>query len=467
MAMIAFAKAACCAALLALLTTSILVEPTGAYSYSSPRSSTGGGPPSWTELERRLPSSLVPGPAVYGVGGDAIPDDADLRGKTVLYRDANGWCPRCEQAWLALEVKGIDYVTVLVDGGGEGDGGAGCYDNPGTVLPRVAWPDGTVHVGSGDMLPFLEKVEEVSPPGSSSPAFFPDISAAVDIVRTSIDRRFDGVMPRYTRPSGTAPYVYRVDKAAEEGEVVQRFKYQVTLEEIEEMLEEYDDGPFIAGRGITAADIFWAPFLERFVAHLPLLHDNLQPRSAQYEAIQDWYDAMDALPCYSCRVKGRGETWRRVLRAHHPDLDLTDASAAEPPIDVPTKKSFKPDKIWSRYADEKPYLASTPAGEAAARIVRDRDTIAEAASTACGAARLSDESADAALRELCDALVSSDGGDPDAVAMAAAKLSGDAREVAAYLDGGGGGIWEVPRDIGVLPAEALRALASAAPKPRI
>ena len=52
--------------------------------------------------------------------------------------------------------------------------------------------------------------------------------------------------------------------------------------QIEEVLEEYSDGPFggpfFAGRDVTAADIYWAPFLERFAAHLPLLYRSLSPR---------------------------------------------------------------------------------------------------------------------------------------------------------------------------------------------
>ena len=35
-------------------------------------------------------------------------------------------------------------------------------------------------------------------------------------------------------------------------------KTQVTLEEIEEILGEYDDGPFICGATPTAADVYWA-----------------------------------------------------------------------------------------------------------------------------------------------------------------------------------------------------------------
>uniref|UniRef100_A0A7S1YZM1 Uncharacterized protein n=1 Tax=Trieres chinensis TaxID=1514140 RepID=A0A7S1YZM1_TRICV len=84
---------------LALATTASVLPRSRAFS-----STARGGPPSWSDLEARLPSALVPGPAVYGVGEG--PEAADLKGKTVLYRDSNGWCPHSEQAWLALLVWG-------------------------------------------------------------------------------------------------------------------------------------------------------------------------------------------------------------------------------------------------------------------------------------------------------------------------------------------------------------------------
>jgi hypothetical protein len=33
----------------------------------------------------------------------------------VFFRDTNGWCPYCARVWLALEEKGIEYDSVLID----------------------------------------------------------------------------------------------------------------------------------------------------------------------------------------------------------------------------------------------------------------------------------------------------------------------------------------------------------------
>ena len=66
--------------------------------------STAPSLPTWSDLEKLLPTSSVAlmHPAVF----DAQKvEEATLKGKTVLWRDRNGWCPYAERAWLALEVK--------------------------------------------------------------------------------------------------------------------------------------------------------------------------------------------------------------------------------------------------------------------------------------------------------------------------------------------------------------------------
>lgn len=55
------------------------------------------------------------------------------------------------------------------------------------------------------------------------------------------------------------------------------------------------DGPFFAGAQFTAADIAWAPFLERYAHQLPALHEGLVPRDAsKYPSLAAWYEAMES-----------------------------------------------------------------------------------------------------------------------------------------------------------------------------
>jgi hypothetical protein len=148
----------------------------------------------WSDLETRLPSCASIEMPTFDA--DTV-DPAALEGATVLFADRNRWCPNSERVWLALELKQVHYVTVLVDDEYSATPGEdGC-------LPRVQWPDGTTNDGSG-IRAILERIETEHP---HEPNFFPRISVTVAVVRDSLNR-FDAIMPRFTRPSTLAPYVY-------------------------------------------------------------------------------------------------------------------------------------------------------------------------------------------------------------------------------------------------------------------
>ena len=110
-------------------------------------------------------------------------------------------------------------------------------------------------------------------------------------------------------------------------------------------------------------------------------------------------------------------------------------------------------------------MARTPAEEAAAQIVRRRATLVPTVADACG---FSSDASDAALAEVCAALLAIAGraneeGGADKIDSAASKaesgrraeLSEEACSAVTFLNAGG---FAVPRDLGVIPAEALRAL---------
>jgi len=415
----------------------------------APRATIVAAVSSWSDLESLVPSSVdLARPAVYHA--DTV-SAAALAGKTVLFRDANGWCPYAERVWLALELKVANYVTCLVHHRMPAD-----YGTPGEErsLPRVQWADGSMDDGSS-IGAILERIEQDYP---HPPALFPKTSVSVDYVRDSFNR-FDGIMPRFTLPSSLVPYVLacKIQRAGsfnieecELGELVPKYKYDVCLEEVDEILEEYD-GPFIAGKSITAADIWWAPFLERLAAYLPLLYPTGSARPSKgrgrFEALSEWYDAMDELvPCYSCRIKGRARTWQSLLRAD-PYLDGQTVDEPLPVPDLPTGSGFDADAVWGAYADGRAHVAPTAAQEAAAVIMSSREELLSSASEACG---FTTEVCDAALREVCQALACWDGSQD-----AQPTLSADALSAAAYLDATG---LEVPRDLGVIPSEALRVL---------
>eukprot|EP00964_Phaeocystis_antarctica_P112789 scaffold76899_cov84-Phaeocystis_antarctica.AAC.1 len=69
-------------------------------------------------------------------------------------------------------------------------------------------------------------------------------------------------------------------------------------------LLEAAGGPFFAGASFSAADVAWAPFLERcaaplswYAAQLPCLHKGLVPRDpSRWPCLAAWCDAMGPYP---------------------------------------------------------------------------------------------------------------------------------------------------------------------------
>ena len=228
-------------------------------------------PPSWSALSKTLPSASREVPTII----DAVhhrQTKPKLSDETVvLYRERNGWCPYSERVWLGLECKNVEYQTVLIDN----TGGA----RPswfGSTTPRIRWADGT---DQGESLDILKALDERYP---SEPPLFDEHSAA-------LIGAFKDIFPRMTRPSSRAAFLFRSS-----GQPVARQDFESTLEKTDALLGERG-GPFFAGVTPTAPDVCWAPFLERYAAQLPLLHDGLRPRdTTRYPRLSQWYDAMES-----------------------------------------------------------------------------------------------------------------------------------------------------------------------------
>ena len=413
--------------------------------------------PSWESLESKLPTA--PAPACYH---NNLPEDVASSSSVILFRDSAAICPFAQQIWLALEVKNIDYITVLVD--------TVIEEHSWSSPLRVQWPDGTSQT---DALDILERLEKEFPGGNGDNHdvnLYPSISAAVDSVRCNIVR-FQGVFPRNTQANPYAPYLIRQRNAQDLSDTnwAPESDHLVTLEETDEVMEEYYQGPFLCGAQITAADIVWAPFLERYAAQLPLVYesdnDDLTPRSSEYETLKEWYEAMEErVSVYSCRVMGDKTTWERLLQKGvdqklTPDVKLQPCSPRGTTAAIPTKRrSFNAAAVWSDYARTRPYVASSPEMECAAYYIRNRDRVI--ANAAAVIPSMQEEEVASALREVLAAILEI-GGDGDI--SVTNSLSGNARELVSYLDE----TLSVPRDMGALPAASLRTLAAAAPKPRI
>jgi len=164
-------------------------------------------------------------------------------------------------------------------------------------------------------------------------------------------------------------------------------EFEKTLEETDNLLSETSGrGPFFCGDRFTAADVAWAPFLERYAGQLPCLHDGLNPRCPEaYPHLSAWYVAMEELiPAYGCRVKGDASSWRKVLTmagfgnaGSVPDVislrmdELTEQERKP----ISNEERAKQLLLWREYASSRPHLSSSPNEEAASVLIRNRENI--------------------------------------------------------------------------------------------
>ena len=207
----------------------------------------------------------------------------------VVFHRGSG--PRCDGVWLALEAKGVPYAVEEVFEAAD--------------VPRVVWDDGSTTEGAP--LAIMERLD--ADYAESGARLFLRPRAGIDRVRHTM-RRFAPVFPRRTREDAHCPFMFM----AEDGAPTPRDSVRVTLEEIDEILEENDEGDFFAGDALTAVDCAWAPYLARWAIHVPLLHDALFPRSAEFPALRRWFDAMDdRLPCFERWVDDEAHAWRDAL----------------------------------------------------------------------------------------------------------------------------------------------------------
>ena len=317
--------------------------------------------PSWKGLENAIGDPLQQTPPVSidsVLERDQSVVFSDKR--PTLFRERHGWCPYSERVWLALEHLNIPYDTVRIDNTG---GPRPSYYSGQT--PQVRWPDGKTQSESMDL---VVAIDERYGNGSL-------LSNNNDV--KELINGFRRTFPRNARPSSRAAFLFRGS-----GDPLFRSTFEATLEGTNDLLGKNQDGPFFFGKSFTAADIAWAPFLERYRYQLPCLHNGLDPYDEEkYPYLAAWYDAMDtSVPVYSCRVKGDSSSWRKVLQMAGfgnsfipPDVDgnMDDVIRHE----KDTALSVVNQQVWDEYASTRPYVAASPQAQAAMVILTNRDAI--------------------------------------------------------------------------------------------
>lgn len=163
--------------------------------------------------------------------------------------------------------------------------------------PQVRWQDGTVQRESMDLVREVDKRYN----GQLYPKAFQN-----DVINKS--REFTKIFPSKSRPSSRAAFLFNWS-----GEPLWKSEFESVLQNTNELLSTSSSSPFFCDT-FSAADIVWAPFLERYAAQLPCLHEGINPRDATiYPHLAAWYNAMDKIPAYACRVRGDPSSWRKVL----------------------------------------------------------------------------------------------------------------------------------------------------------
>eukprot|EP00250_Pteridium_aquilinum_P017755 c23770_g1_i1 orf=202-921(+) len=197
-------------------------------------------------------------------------------GTTRLYISLT--CPYAQRAWSAVKLKGLDNVElVAID----------LRNKPAWYLEKV-YPLGKVpsleHKGkvTGESLDLLEYIDK----NFEGPSLFPEGSgkaeAAKDLLKFS-DEVIKQLFTAFRNKEANLAY-------AEE-------HISPVLNHLETALAKFqDEGPFFLGQ-LSAVDLAYAPFFERFELLAPELLDydiyGGRPRLAK------WFEAMNAVDAYA------------------------------------------------------------------------------------------------------------------------------------------------------------------------
>ncbi|KAJ1431008.1 hypothetical protein B484DRAFT_45253 [Ochromonadaceae sp. CCMP2298] len=287
---------------------------------------------------------------------------------------------------------------------------------------------------------------------------------------------FRDTFPRNARPSSRSAFLF-----SNQGDPLPRADFERTLDSVESLLVqgqregqgEGQRGPFFCG-AFSAADCAFAPFLERYAAQLPLLHSGLRVREGggpRRPRLQAWFAAMDRPPLsfYPARVKGCDESWGRVLGQAGfgnggivpQSLSSASTSTSEAATTAGATPTSAPsaDAVWRHYAAARAFVAPTARTEVAARIARNAEAlVGDMQRTGAGGAGVG---ADEALRALALRLTRTEGGGGGGVEGVGTGAGTDAGTDTDTLTALAAAEYLharvcVPRDMGVLPVEALR-----------
>jgi len=411
----------------------------------------------WQDLEKSLTSSAqADSPLTIDSALDPTKPNYSNERPT-LFRERHGWCPYSERVWLALESTNIEYDTIRIDNTGPGPRPSYFAGQ----TPQMRWPNGKTQGESMDLVQEVDKLY-----GASDNLLYPE-DIKNDVINKA--REFSKIFPSKSRPSSRAAFLFDWS-----GEPLWKSEFESVLTKTDELLGSNADGPFFCGKSFTAADVAWVPFLERYAAQLPCLHEGLNPRdSSVYPNLNTWFEAMETkVPAYACRVRGNPSSWRKVLTMAGygnagvpPDVvDRMDDLGAEESRPQTEVERVRDQALWEEYISTRPYLAKTPSAEAGRILISNREAIVKdtlkRASTleGSGLPLESEKGLDNAMLALATILIygDEDDGQYDDMEIAAKEATHvkGVYAMANFLDER----MCVPRDMGTMSANAIKRL---------
>ena len=229
------------------------------------------------------------------------------------------------------------------------------------------------------------------------------------------------------------------------------------------MMEEYE-GPYLCGKDMTAADLVWITYLERYSVQLPLLFPKIEvlnPRSSAYELVANWIKTMENLPSYACAVMGDGRHWRRCLEQ---SVKVHNSHCKQQVVMSPAPKrkrwwlkrngsSNNDKKLWTCYCYDaegnriRPWLAESPQHEAGLYLFRSRESIIDDFLAKTNDSTATKEKADESLRFIISQLIDW----TDDETQNDILLPYNASDILEFVIDR----VEIPKDLGMLPASAL------------
>ncbi|KAA8496163.1 Protein IN2-1-like A [Porphyridium purpureum] len=215
-----------------------------------------------------------------------------------FYRDTFFWCPYCEKVQLQLELKQIPYKIVKIN--------MNCYGSKPAeflrkvrngLLPAVEM-NGEVFVESTDIMYLIENRF-----ASHHPLLPPktDRQRSGDVDRMmKLERNLAGSWLNLLRGGGMLS-------------ALGRRAIQQDLDEVNETLGLYSDGPFfLGGNEPSLVDVQYCSFLERIAASVPYFQGLEVVGTGRWRHIEAWFEGMDSVPAYR-HLKGDAYTHVRAL----------------------------------------------------------------------------------------------------------------------------------------------------------